>query len=228
MIQIYDIILIIGVVGWLGSELCLGFVLLVCKLWLVDMVLIQNLQVYEEVVIFDLGDEVVVMVVVEGVDVIVYFGGVLLECLWDEILNVNICGSYYIYEVVWKYGVKCVVYVFLVYVIGYYWLEDYIDINVLYWFDSLYGLLKCFVEDLGWFYWDKFGIESVVLCIFLFFFEFVDWWMLWLWLSFDDCVCLVMVVLSVLMVGFSLLFGMLDNKVKLVDNGLVGYLGYYL
>src|SRR3546814_5564056 len=31
--------------------------------------------------------------------------------------------------------------------------------------DSLYGLSKCFGEDLARYYWDKFGIESVCLRI---------------------------------------------------------------
>ena len=49
--------------------------------------------------------------------------------------------------------------------------------------DGLYGLSKCFVEDLGRLYWDKFGIETVALRIFSSFPEPADRRMLWSWLS---------------------------------------------
>ncbi|MTH64138.1 NAD-dependent epimerase/dehydratase family protein [Paracoccus shanxieyensis] len=227
MTQIYDTILITGAAGRLGSELRLGLAPLARKLRLADMAPIQNLQAHEEAVTFDLGDEAAVMAAVEGVDVIVHFGGAPLERPWDEILNANIRGSYHIYEAARKHGVKRVVYASSVHAIGYHRLEDHIDTNAPHRPDSLYGLSKCFVEDLGRLYWDKFGIESVALRIFSSFPEPADRRMLWSWLSFDDCVRLVTAALSAPMVGFSLSFGMSDNKVKPVDNGLAGHLGYY-
>lgn len=58
------------------------------------------------------------------------------------------------------------VYASSVHAIGYHRLEDHIDANDPHRPDSLYGLSKCFVEDLGRLYWDKFGIESAMLRIF--------------------------------------------------------------
>ena len=50
--------------------------------------------------------------------------------------------------------------------------------------------------------------------------------MLWSWLSFDDCIRLVSAALTAPRVGYSIAFGMSDNKVKPVDNRLAGHLGY--
>ncbi len=115
---------------------------------------------------------------------IVHFGGAPLEKPWETILNANIIGSYNVYEAARKQGVPRVVYASSVHAIGYHRLEDHIDANSPHRPDSLYGLSKCFVEDLGRLYWDKFGIESVALRIFSSFPEPADRRMLWSWLSF--------------------------------------------
>ena len=78
-----------------------------------------------------------------------------------------------------------------VHAIGYHRLEDQIDANAPHRPDGLYGLSKCFVEDLGRLYWDKFGIETAALRIFSSFPEPADRRMLWSWLSFEDCIRLV-------------------------------------
>ncbi len=110
---------------------------------------------------FDLADMEAVLAACEGVDAIVHYGGVPLEKPWQDILDSNIRGSYHIYEGARKHGVKRVVYASSVHAIGYHKLEDHIDTNAPHRPDGLYGLSKCFVEDLGRLYWDKFGIETV-------------------------------------------------------------------
>ena len=175
---------------------------------------------------FDLADEAATHAACEGVDAIVHFGGVPLERSWDSILNANIRGSYHVYEGARKAGVKRVVYASSVHAIGYHRLEDRIDANAPHRPDGLYGLSKCFVEDLGRLYWDKFGIETAALRIFSSFPEPADRRMLWSWLSFGDCIRLVTAALTAPRVGFTLSFGLSDNAVKPVDNRLAGHMGY--
>ena len=142
-------------------------------------------------------------------------------------LNSNIRGSYHIYEGARKHGVGRVIYASSVHAMGYNELEEHVNTAAPHRPDSLYGLSKCFVEDLGRLYWDKFGIESAMLRIFSSFPEPADRRMLWSWLSFDDCVRLVTAALTAPRVGFTVSVGMSDNKVKPVDNSRAGHLGYH-
>ena len=222
----FDTILITGAAGRLGSQLRRGLAPLARQLRLADAAPITDPGPQEEARIFDLADEAAVHAACQGVDAIVHFGGVPLERTWDSILNANIRGSYHIYEGARKHGVKRVVYASSVHAIGYHALEDQIDANAPHRPDGLYGLSKCFVEDLGRLYWDKFGIETAALRIFSSFPEPADRRMLWSWLSFDDCVRLVTAALTAPRVGFTLSFGMSDNAVKPVDNRLAAHLGY--
>ncbi len=222
----FDTLLITGAAGRLGTELRRGLAPLARRLRLTDVAEIKDLQPNEVAVFCDLADMEAVMALAEGVDAIVHFGGAPLEKDWDTVLNSNIRGSYHIYEGARKHGVKRVVYASSVHAIGYHDLTSHIDALSPHRPDSLYGLSKCFVEDLGRLYWDKFGIESAMLRIFSSFPEPADRRMLWSWLSFDDCVRLTSAALTAPRVEFTVAFGMSDNQVKPVDNRLAGHLGY--
>lgn len=188
---------------------------------------IRDIQPNEEALQFDLADMEATIRATEGVDAIVHFGGVPLERSWDSILNGNIRGSYHIYEGARKNGVGRVVYSSSVHAIGYHQIEDQIDASAPHRPDGLYGLSKCFVEDLGRLYWDKFGIETAALRIFSSFPEPADRRMLWSWLSFDDCIRLVTASLTTPRVGFTVAHGLSDNRVKPVDNRLSAHLGWH-
>lgn len=222
----FDTILITGAAGRLGSRLRHGLAPLARRLRLSDRAPIPDLQPHEEAVICDLADEAAVHAMLQGVDAVVHFGGIAMERGWEEVLNGNIRGSYHVYEGARKAGVRRVIYASSVHAIGYHRLEDQIDAQAPHRPDGLYGLSKCFAEDLGRLYWDKFGIETVALRIFSSFPEPADRRMLWSWLSFEDCTRLVTAALTAPRVGFTLSFGMSDNRVKPVDNRLAGHLGY--
>jgi len=219
-------ILITGAAGRLGSELRRGLVPLAETLRIADRVACENLQPHEEMQVFDLADEAATIAATEGCDAIVHMGGAPLERPWNEILDSNIRGSYHIYEGARKHRVKRVVYASSVHAIGYHRIDDHIKGNAVGRPDSLYGVSKCFVEALASLYWDKFGIESACVRIFSSFPEPADRRMLWSWLSFDDCIRLVSAALTAPHLGFSVVAGMSDNKVKPVDNSQAGHLGY--
>ena len=222
----FDTILITGAAGRLGTELRRGLAPLARRLRLADVAPIANLAANEEALTFDLNDAEATRKACEGVQAIVHFGGVPLERPWDDILQANIIGSYNIYEAARKAGVPRVVYASSVHAIGYHRLEDQIDAKAPHRPDGLYGLSKCFVEDLGQLYWDKWGIETAALRIFSSFPEPADRRMLWSWLSFEDCIRLVTAALTAPRVGFTVSFGISDNAVKPVDNRLAGHLGF--
>lgn len=223
----FDTILITGAAGRLGTELRRGLAPLARRLRLSDRTEIADLRPNEEAVICDLADEAAILKATEGVDAIVHFGGAPVELPWEEVLNSSIRGSYHIYEGARKNGVPRIVYASSVHAIGYHRLETHIDAHSPHRPDGLYGLSKCFVEDLGRLYWDKFGIETAAIRIFSSFPEPADRRMLWSWLSFEDCIRLVSAALTAPQVGFTVAFGMSDNKVKPVDNRLAGHLGFH-
>ncbi len=222
----FNRILLTGAAGRLGTQLRRGLAPLCRHLRLVDLIDVADPQPSEEVLRFDLADMAATVAACEDVDAIVHFGGIAMERGWEEILNANIRGSYHVYEGARQHGVGRVIYASSVHAIGYHRLEDQIDANAPHRPDGLYGLSKCFAEDLGRLYWDKFGIETAALRIFSSFPEAADRRMLWSWLSFEDCIRLVMAALTAPRVGFTTAFGMSDNAVKAVDNRLAGHLGY--
>ncbi|ANQ24685.1 NAD-dependent dehydratase [Vibrio natriegens] len=226
MAIIFNTILITGAAGRLGTELRKGLAPFANTLRLTDRTNIQNLRNNEEFVVMDLADESAVLEATKGVDAIVHFGGAPLETQWSEILDSNIRGSYNIYEGARKNGVKRVIYSSSVHAIGFHPLSAHIDTDAPVRPDSLYGVSKCFVESLSRLYWDKFGIESACLRIFSSFPQPADRRMLWSWLSFDDCVRLVVASLTAPVLEHTISFGISDNKVKPVDNSKAAHLGY--
>ena len=222
----YERILITGAAGRLGSQLRKGLAPLATTIRLADRQPIEDLQPHEEALAFDLSDMAATIAAAEGCDAICHFGAEPAEAPWDTILNSSIRGSYHVYEGARKHGVKRVVYASSVHAIGYHEIEARIDVHTPVRPDSLYGVSKTFVESLSRLYWDKFGIESVCLRIFSSFPEPQDRRMLWSYLSFDDCVRLVAAALTAPRVGHTISFGLSDNKVKPVDNGGAGHLGY--
>ena len=120
-----------------------------------------------------------------------------------------------------------IVYASSVHAIGYHELEAQIDAKAPHRPDSLYGLSKCFVEDLGRLYWDKFGIR-----------ECAPAHLLVLPGAGGTAHALVVAVVRQLrpvddggahgkQVGHTIAFGMSDNKLKPVDNRLSGHLGFH-
>ena len=103
------------------------------------------------------------------------------------------------------------VYASSIHAVGFYPVETVPDTRAMHRPDTFYGLTKTFIEDLASLYWDKFGLESVMLRICSCFEEPRDRRMLWSWLSFADCVRLVEAALTAPRVGFSVIYGTSDN-----------------
>lgn len=222
----FDTLLLTGAAGRLGTHLRRGLAPLARRLRVSDRTEIADLQPNEEAVVCDLADADAVLEMTRGVDAIVHFGGAPLETNWQTILDANIRGSYNVYEGARKNGVRRVVYASSVHAIGYHKVEDHIDTNALHRPDSLYGVSKCFVEDLSRLYWDKFGIETVCCRIFSSFDQYTDRRMLWSMLTFDDCVRLVEASLTAPRVAHSIIYGTSSNRHKMVDNSLAGHIGF--
>ena len=180
----------------------------------------------EEIFQCDLADKPAVMKMMEGVDAVLHFGGISTENTFENIMHANILGTANLYEAAHKQGVKRIVFASSNHTVGFYRNTDYIDATAPTRPDSFYGISKCFGEQLGSYYWDRTGLETVCLRIGSSFPEPKDARMMVTWLSYDDLVEALRASLFATRVGFSILFGMSDNKVKWWDNSKASHLGY--
>lgn len=219
-------LLITGAAGRLGRVLREHLREYADELRLTDIADMGMAAPHEELVRCDLGNLADVLPLAEGVDAIIHAGGVPLENTFASILNGNIVGTYNIYEAARQHGVKRVIYTSSNHAIGFYDRTQTIDASVPHRPDSLYGVSKCFAEDLGRYYWDKFGVESVNLRIGSSFEEPLDRRMLATWLSFADFAQLVQRSLTAPRVAHMIVYGMSANRESLWDNRMASSIGY--
>ena len=222
----FNRLLITGAAGNLGRELRAGLAPLAEIRRLTDRAEMAPAGSGEEVVQADVGDLDAMMQVVEGCDAVVHFGAAPVEKPWEEILNSSIKGGYNVYEAARRHGIKRIVYASSIHAVGYVRREAGADTDTEHRPDTLYGLSKCFVEDLAKLYWDKFGIESVVLRINSCFPEPADRRHLSTWMSFRDLVQLVERSLCAESVGYSVLYGISDNRERFFNNDKARHIGY--
>ena len=222
----FNRLLITGAAGNLGKELRRGLAPLTATLRLTDRGEMAPAADHEEIVMGELGDFDAVMRIVEGCDAIVHFGAAPVERPWAEILESSIKGGYNVYEAARRHGIKRIVYASSIHAVGYERREDGADTDTPHNPDSLYGVSKCFVEDLAKMYFNKFGIESACLRINSCFPKPVDRRHLATWQSFDDLIHLVERCLISERIGYTVVYGISDNQERFFSNHKVAHLGY--
>jgi len=219
-------LLITGAAGNLGRELRKGLAPLATTLRLTDRAEMDPAADNEEVMQCELGDFEAVLRVVDGCDGVVHFGAAPVERPWEEILDSSIKGGYNVYEAARRHGIKRVVYASSIHAVGYVRREEGANTDTAHRPDSLYGVSKCFVEDLAKMYFHKFGIESACLRINSCFPEPVDRRHLATWLSFRDLVQLVERCLLAERIGFTVAYGISNNREAYFSNHKVAHLGF--
>lgn len=222
----FNRLLITGAAGNLGTVLREGLAPLAATLRLTDRVDMGAARPNEELVVADVGDFDAMMRVVEGCDAVVHFGAAPVEKPWEEILNSSIKGGYNVYEAARRHGIRRIVYASSIHAVGYVRREEGADTHTEHRPDSLYGLSKCFVEDLAKLYFHKFGIESALLRINSCFPEPADRRHLATWLSFRDLVQLVTRCLVAERIGWTAVYGISDNRERFFSNEKAAHLGY--
>jgi uronate dehydrogenase len=222
----YNQILITGAAGNLGRVLRKGLAPLASRLRLTDRGEMAPPDAHEETVVCELGDFDAVMKAVEGCDAIVHFGAAPLERPWEEILDSSIKGGYNIYEAARRHGIKRIIYASSIHAVGYERRESGADTDTPHNPDTLYGVSKCFVEDLAKMYFNKFGIESACLRINSCYPKPADRRHMATWLSFDDLVHLVERCLLAERIAHTVVYGISDNQEAFFSNHKVAHLGY--
>lgn len=222
----FNKLLITGAAGNLGQVLRQGLAPLATTIRLTDRIEMAPPSDSEEVIVGELGDFDSAMKMMDGCDAVVHFGAAPVERPWAEILESSIKGGYNIYEAARRHGVKRVVYASSIHAVGYTRCEEGADTETPHNPDTLYGVSKCFVEDLAKMYFNKFGIESALLRINSCFPEPTTRRHLATWMSFEDLVQLVERCLLAERIGYSVVYGISNNRERYFDNSKVRHLGY--
>nr|WP_314860103.1 NAD(P)-dependent oxidoreductase [uncultured Undibacterium sp.] len=191
-----------------------------------DICEIGEIREGEEFVKCDLSDKAAVLAMIDSVDAVLHFGGISTEKNFEAIVQANIIGTYNLYEAVHKCKVKRVIFASSNHTMGYYRTTDLVDADMPRRPDGMYGVSKCFGEDLSRYFYDRFGIETVCIRIGSSFPEPVDKRMMITYCSYDDLVELLRCSLFTPRVGHTITFGVSNNPGKWWDDKKAGHLGF--
>jgi len=211
-------VLITGAAGSIGTALRAGLKERYA-LRLVDRRPIPSPEKGAEVFAADLNELEKLQEAVAGVEAIVHLAGNPNgSASWEELLEDNVKGTYWVCEAARRQGVKRIVFASTNHVTGFYEEEGiYTTPQMQERPDSLYGVSKAFGEDLGRYYVDAFGMAFICLRIGSFQPEEAvknrgGDRILSTWLSPRDCVQLVWRSLEAEHVKFGIFYGISGNK----------------
>lgn len=219
-------ILVTGAAGGLGKSLRPHLKTFAEHVRLSDIAPLDNAQPGEELVQADLSDKQAVADLVHGCDGIIHLGGMSVESPWSDILNANIMGTYNLFEAARLHGKPRIVFASSNHAIGFYERHQRIDNQVPQRPDSLYGVSKCFGENLASLYHDKFGVETLSVRIGSCFDKPADTRMMATWLSLNDFISLLKRAFVTPRLAHTVVYGASNNAEQWWDNSRAGFLGW--
>ncbi|HET8790206.1 MAG TPA: NAD(P)-dependent oxidoreductase [Modicisalibacter sp.] len=219
-------LLVTGAAGGVGKAIRPHLSRLAHEVRLSDVADLGDAGEHEEIVSCDLADAQAVNDLVTGCDGIVHLGGVSVERPWNSILQSNIVGAYNLYEAARNHGKPRIVFASSNHTIGFYPRTTRIDTEVPRRPDSLYGVSKCFGEDLASLYYDKFAIETLSVRIGSCFPKPKDTRMMATWLSVDDFINLLERAFTAPKLAYTVVYGASDNTEKWWNNDKSSFLGW--
>lgn len=222
----FERLLLTGAAGGLGRVLRPRLKALCKSLRVSDVAPLEEAGPGEEVVQAALQDADAVHALLADVDAVVHLGGISVEQPFKPILDANIIGTVNLYEACRKRGTRRVIFASSNHVMGFHRQDQVLGVDAPPRPDGFYGLSKAFGEDVARLYFDKHGIETVCVRIGSSFPEPRDRRMLATWLSYDDLERLVTSCLTAPVVGYSVIYGISDNRTRFWDNTGAAHLGY--
>ncbi|MHB0775384.1 NAD-dependent epimerase/dehydratase family protein [Halomonas sp. WWR20] len=219
-------LLVTGAAGGMGRLIRPQLATLAKQVRLSDISDLGEAASHEELVTCDLADAQAVSSLVEGCDAIIHLGGVSLEKPWNSILQANIIGTYNLYEAARHHGKPRIIFASSNHTTGYYERTQKLDTQVPHRPDSIYGVSKCFGEDLACLYYHKFGIETLSVRIGWCHPKPTDTRKLAIWLSGEDFVGLALRTFSAPKLGYTVVYGASNNAEQWWDNSKASFLGW--
>jgi hypothetical protein len=166
----------------------------------------------EEVVCASVTDLAAITEACRGVDAVIHLGGQSLEARWERILEVNIDGTYKLFEAARRAGVPRVIFASSNHAVGYHTPDEYPlseDAPTLP--DTYYGVSKVNGEALGALYHYRYGLDVICIRILTCFPKPPDQRALSTWLSPDDCARLFEACLAAEKPGYRVVYGVSAN-----------------
>ncbi|WP_042386555.1 NAD-dependent epimerase/dehydratase family protein [Streptacidiphilus melanogenes] len=164
----------------------------------------------------------------DAVDAVVHLGGISIEAPWAEILDVNINGTWTVFEAARRAGVPRVVFASSNHAVGYHTPDEYpLTAEAPPLPDTYYGVSKVAGEALGALYHHRYGLDVVCIRILTCSPEPPDARALSTWLSPDDCARLMEACLTAPSPGYRIVHGVSGNTrggwVSLQEAAELGY-----
>ncbi|GGE58337.1 NAD-dependent epimerase/dehydratase family protein [Actibacterium pelagium] len=219
-------LLVTGAAGTIGGLIRDGVSEFAEILRLSDIADLGEARPGEEIMPCDLTDADAVHKLVSGCDAILHFGGISTENRADLIHKVNIEGTYSLYEAARKEGVKRILFASSNHVIGFHKRETRLTASSPIRPDGNYGVSKAYGEALARLYWDKYGIETLIVRIGSCFPAPKDRRMMATWMSAGDMVRLIGRMIDTPRLGCPIVYGVSDNAESWWDNSETDYLGW--
>ena len=219
-------VMITGAAGTIGTILRDGLAGHFPVLRLVDISELGEAVPGEELVAADICDMAALGAAMENVDAVVHLAAIPHEDAWERVLEVNIKGTFNVFEAARQHGVSRIVFASTNHVTGFYRRGQDINASVPLRPDTRYGLSKAFGENLGRFYADKYGIGVMCMRIGTAVERPTNERMLSTWISPDDLVRLVKAGLDAPTLHFAVAYGASANDRSWWDNREALALGY--
>ena len=135
------------------------------KIRILDLVVPLDLRAGEEAFAGDIADIAIVERAMTGMDGVIHLAALNGEAPIENIMRVNMLGSWNIFEAARRGGVKRVVFGSSNHAVGFYPRTHIIDETCAPRPDTRYGLSKCFGESCGALYADKHAVKSLSIRI---------------------------------------------------------------
>jgi uronate dehydrogenase len=133
--------------------------------WQLRLLDIQPVDDDREVVVADIRDAAALASAMRDVDAVVHLAGISVEAPVDEILAMNVEGTWRVFDAARRAGVPRVVYGGSNHAIGFTPQCELLGADVPLRPDTNYGVSKAFGESVGRFYADRYGIRVACLRI---------------------------------------------------------------
>jgi len=147
-----------------------------------------------------------------GVDAVIHLGGLSTEAPWERILEVNINGTYNVFEAARRAGVPRVVFASSNHAVGFHTPDEFPVPEVTTALpDTYYGVSKVAGEALGALYAERYGMDVISVRILTCFLEPPDLRALSTWLSPDDAGRLFEACLTAEKPGYRAIYGVSAN-----------------
>jgi uronate dehydrogenase len=182
----------------------------------------------EEAIRASITDMAAMTAACQGVDAVIHLGGIASEAPWPEILEVNIHGTYVVFEAARRAGVPRVVFASSNHAVGFTPREDFPVPDYAFPApDTYYGVAKAAGEGLAAMYYHRYGLDAVCVRILTCFERPPSIRGLATWLSPDDAGRLFEACLTAPSPGFRVVFGVSANTrgawVSLDEARALGY-----